>query len=164
MLIQKGQLPSTDCKGTLDLDPPFDQGEAHFFTGECHPKALPLCMESHWARLSFKDTLWSQAMFQNTLLMLPYHPIHRTESEFKKPFQNSSFSYHSAWTRTSTEGLLQLSSSAGGESKVGRLHLTSQHIWQGGVKRMKILSVPVWVHGNSGYKQVVYPPQASCGS
>lgn len=50
---------------------------------------------------------------------------------------------------------------------MGRLHLTSQHFWQGSVKRMErgnTLSVLVCVHGNSGYKQVVYPPQASCGN
>ena len=35
------------------------------------------------------------------------------------------------------QSLLQLSSSAGGENKVGRFHLVSQHIWPESVKRMK---------------------------
>lgn len=144
------------------------------WTPHLHRRALPQSIHTvhgvplAQACLSDKDTsLSSQAMFQNGLLMLPYPPTHRTESGLKRPFQKSSLAYHSAWTGASREGLLQLSSCAGGESKVGRLHLTSQHIWQGSVKRMKkgnILSMPVCVHGNSGYKQVIYPPQASCGN
>lgn len=67
----------------------------------------------------------------------PNSSAHSTEPELKRSLQKTTLTYHSAWTSTPADGLLQLSSGAGGENKVGRFHLIPHHIWQKSVKRME---------------------------
>lgn len=92
----------------------------------------------------------SHAMSQNRPLLLPYPSAPRTESELRRSLQKSTSTYHSARTGTSAEGLLQLSSGAGAENKVGRFHPVSQHIWQESVKRMKRETFCLWLFGPVG--------------